>query len=254
MMRANEQPGDRRPELRRRELSDPPEAHEANRDTTARLSDLERLAGALGGAALAAYGLRLRSMRGALWALGGGALVIRSFARTTEDTRRTLVGSRGTPVDVAVTINRPRQELYDFWSRIENLPQFMTHLESVRPIDEFRSHWVAKAPGGRTVEWDAEIINEVPGKLIAWRTIGRGDVVSAGSVHFEPAGRGNETRVRVRMQYYPPAGKLGTAVAWMLGSEPSQTIREDLRRFKALMEAGEIPTIEGQPRDSPMDG
>ena len=107
---------------------------------------------------------------------------------------------------------------------------------------------MAKAPGGRTVEWDAEIINEIPDELIGWRTIGKADVVSAGSVRFtaEPGGRGTE--VRVRLQYEPPTGRIGATVAWLLGHEPSQTIREDLRRFKQLMETGEVPTTKGQPR------
>jgi uncharacterized membrane protein len=115
-------------------------------------------------------------------------------------------------------------------------------------MDYRRSHWVAKAPAGRTVQWDAEIINEIPGELIGWRTLDGADVVSAGSVRFKRAAGGRGTEVRVRLQYEPPAGKVGATVAWIMGHEPSQTIREDLRRFKQLMEAGEVPTIAGQPR------
>jgi uncharacterized membrane protein len=124
----------------------------------------------------------------------------------------------------------------------------MDHLESVTHVDERLSHWVAKAPAGRSLEWSAEIINEIPGELIAWATLAGSDVVSAGSVSFTPSPDGRETQVRVRLQYDPPAGKIGAAVAWLLGKDPSQTIREDLRRFKQLMEAGEIPTTDGQPR------
>src|SRR5207237_10075425 len=119
---------------------------------------------------------------------------------------------------------------------------FMQHLVSVRQLDHRRSHWIAKAPAGRTVEWDAEIINEIPDELIGWRTLDGADVISAGSVRFTPATGRRGTEVRVRLQYYPPGGKLGSAVAWIFGAEPSQTIQEDLRRFKRLMEAGEIPT------------
>jgi uncharacterized membrane protein len=119
---------------------------------------------------------------------------------------------------------------------------------AVRELDARRSHWTAKAPAGRTVEWDAEIIADEPNELIGWRTLDGADVISAGSVRFKPTGKENETEVHVRLQYEPPAGKIGAAVAWMLGREPSQTIREDLRGFKALMEAGEIPTTVGQPR------
>jgi uncharacterized membrane protein len=114
----------------------------------------------------------------------------------------------------------------------------MDHLVSVRQLDEDRSHWVAKAPAGQTVEWDAEIINEIPDVLIAWKTRNDADVVSAGSVNFKPAPTGG-TDVRVRLRYHPPAGKSGSAVAWMFGEEPSQTVHEDLRRFKHLMEARE---------------
>jgi uncharacterized membrane protein len=124
----------------------------------------------------------------------------------------------------------------------------MDHLVSVSQLDSRRSRWVAKAPAGRTVEWDAEIINEITGELIAWRTVEGADVVSAGSVRFTPAPGGRGTEVRVRLQYDPPAGKIGATVAWLLGHDPAATIREDLRRFKQLMEAGEVPTIEGQPR------
>jgi uncharacterized membrane protein len=124
----------------------------------------------------------------------------------------------------------------------------MTHVVAVRIVDDRRSHWVVRAPGGRTVQWDAEIINEVSNELIGWRTLHRADVVSAGSVRFTGAGVGRGTQVHVHLQYNPPAGRVGSAIGWMLGHAPSQTIREDLRRFKQLLEAGEAPTTEGQPR------
>jgi uncharacterized membrane protein len=151
-------------------------------------------------------------------------------------------------VEQAVTIQREPAELYQFWRRLDQLPRFMDHLVSVRPIDRRFSHWIAKAPAGRTVEWDAEIINDMPGELLGWRTLRGSDVVSAGSVHFKPAPGDWGTEVRVHLQYEPPAGKAGATVAWLLGYEPSQTIREDLRRFKQLMETGEVPTTAGQPR------
>jgi uncharacterized membrane protein len=124
----------------------------------------------------------------------------------------------------------------------------MDHLVSVHQMDYRRSHWMAKAPAGRTVQWDAEIINEIPGELLGWRTLDGADVASAGSVRFKRATGGRGTEVRVHLQYDPPAGKVGATVAWILGHEPSQTIHEDLRRFKQLMETGEVPTIAGQPR------
>ena len=172
------------------------------------------------------------------------------YGRRTEndDTRAHLADSRGVQVEEVVTINAAADQLHAFWRDFEQLPRFMDHLVSVTRIDERRSHWVAKAPAHRTVEWAAGMITEIPGELIAWRTLEGSDVVSAGSVRFKPAPGGRGTEVRVRLQYDPPEGKLGATVAWLLGQEPSQTIREDLRRFKQLMEAGEIPTIQGQPR------
>ena len=105
-----------------------------------------------------------------------------------------------------------------------------------------------ESAGGRTVEWDAEIINEIPNELIGWRTVDGADVVSAGSVNFKPAPGYRGTEVRVRLQYAPPAGKVGARIASLFGHEPSQTIKEDVRRFKQLIEAGEVATTEGQPR------
>jgi uncharacterized membrane protein len=229
------------------------------------VADVERWASAIGGAALTAYGikqLKERSPAGAALAAAGGALMYRgatghcpmyaaagiTTAGDRDGTREALAGPRGINVEEVLTINAPADRLFAFWRNFEQLPRFMDHLVSVRQIDERRSHWVAKAPGGRTVEWDAEIINEIPGELIGWRTLDGSDIVSAGSVRFKPGPGGRGTEVRVRLQYDPPGGKLGATFAWLFGHDPSQTIREDLRRFKQLMEAGEIPTIEGQPR------
>jgi uncharacterized membrane protein len=226
----------------------------------------ERWASAIGGAALAVYGLKQmkdeRSVPGAMLAAAGSALIVRSATGfcpvysaagiTTvhghSDTRERLGGSRGVRVEAAVTINRPAAELYAVWRRFDQLPRFMDHLVSVTCVDERGSHWVAKAPAGRTVEWDAVIINDVRDELIAWRTLEGAGVVSAGSVRFRPAPGGRGTEVRVHLQYDPPAGKAGATVAWLLGYDPSQTIHEDLRRFKQLMEAGELPATLGQPR------
>jgi len=148
----------------------------------------------------------------------------------------------------SVTINRPASELYAFWRNFENLPQFMRHLESVTVLDDKRSHWVAKGPMGKRVEWDAEIINEEMDRLIAWKSVENADVPNAGSVSFKtlPAGRG--TQVQVNLEYKPPAGLLGAAIAKLWGEEPHQQVRDDLNRFKQLMETGVIATVEGQPQ------
>ena len=148
-------------------------------------------------------------------------------------------------MEESVIINRPLSELYRFWRNFENLPTFMNHLELVAMRDEGISHWVAKGPAGMYVEWDARIINEVQNKVIGWQSLEGSTIATAGSVHFDQDSHG--TRVIVHLQYNPPGGRLGAAVAKLFGEEPNQTIREDLRRFKQLMETGEIPTTQGQP-------
>jgi uncharacterized membrane protein len=211
----------------------------------------ERWATALGGAALTAWGLthlRDRSPAGALIAAAGASLLARGLYAQGTDTREALAGPRGVNVEEAFTINRHHGELYAFWRRLDQLPRIMTHLVSVTPLDQRRSHWVARGPAGRKVEWDAEIVNDIPGELIAWRTLENAQLVSAGSVHFKTAPGGRGTEVRVRLQYEPPAGRLGATVAWLLGGDPASAIQEDLRRFKQLMEASDLPTTQGQPR------
>jgi uncharacterized membrane protein len=152
----------------------------------------------------------------------------------------------GIRVDKSVTINRPRAEVYRFWRNLENLPRFMRHLQSVTEIDNRHSHWVARAPAGRTVEWEAEVINEIENELIGWQSLEHSTVENAGSVHFDEAPGGRGTVVRIALQYNPPGGTVGAAVAKLFGEEPNQQISDDLWRFKNLMEAGEIPTTEGQ--------
>jgi uncharacterized membrane protein len=152
----------------------------------------------------------------------------------------------GVPVEKVVTVNRSAEECYTFWRNLENLPRFMRHLESVEAIDERRSHWVAKAPAGTTVEWDAEITEDRPNQMLAWRTLEGSDIPNSGTVRFEPAPPGRGTILRVSMQYDPPAGQLGAAVAKLFGEEPQQQVADDLRRFKQLLETGEIPTTVGQ--------
>jgi uncharacterized membrane protein len=149
-----------------------------------------------------------------------------------------------------VTILRPREELYRFWRDFSNLPRIMRHLQSVQTTGDGRSHWVARGPLGIPIEWDAEIITERENELIGWRSVGDSEVDTAGSVHFTSAPGDRGTEVRVVLKYDPPAGKLGSAVAWLLGKAPDQQIREDLRRFKWVMETSTVPTIEGQPHGS----
>ena len=150
-------------------------------------------------------------------------------------------------MEKSITIGKSPEEVYQFWRNLTNLSRFMDHLKSVEVIDEKTSHWVAKAPAGREVAWDAEIIVDEPNERISWRSLPDADIDNAGTVRFvaAPAGRGCE--VHVTLQYYPPAGIIGATIAKLFGEEPSIQITDDLRRLKRLMETGEIPTTEGQP-------
>jgi uncharacterized membrane protein len=140
----------------------------------------------------------------------------------------------------AITVQRPREEVYRFWHDFSNLPRFMEHLESVEVLDEGRSHWKAKAPVGSSVEWDAEIVSERDGEFIAWRSLQNADVSNRGSVRFEDAPGNRGTEVHVELEYEPPGGRLGAIVAKLFGEEPGQQVRGDLRRFKQVMELGEV--------------
>ena len=215
----------------------------------------ERLISVVAAAAVAAVGLRRKRLRplllpiaGSLFSRGvtGRCAVNRALGRNSaRGDRASPVASvrrgEGIKVEKTVVVNRPVPEVYLFWRNFENLPRFMDHLESVTVIDESRSHWVAKAPAGTRVEWDAIIHNEIEGQLIAWRSLPGADINNAGSVHFnQVAGEPGSTEVRVVLSYEPPAGKVGATVAKLLGEEPSQQVADDLRRFKQVMEAADI--------------
>ena len=147
---------------------------------------------------------------------------------------------RGVQVRQQITVRRSPQEVFSFWRNFENLPRFMAHLESVRVIDDRRSHWTAKAPAGAKVEWDAEIVEDRPNELIAWRALPQSDVPNEGSVRFVPAPGDQGTEIHVELRYEPPGGKLGAIVAKLFGEEPSQQVKGDLRRFKQVIELGEV--------------
>jgi uncharacterized membrane protein len=217
------------------------------------ISEIEKWLSIAAGTGLALYGLSRRNRSGWMMTALGGMLLQRgatahchvyeafgvNTAGTGDDTRRALGGSAGVHVEESITINRSIEELYRFWRNLENLPQFMSHLHSVERITDTLSRWRARGPGGTVVEWNAEIINEVPNKVIGWRSIEGSDVVSAGSVNFEEAGPGRGTHVRVRLQYSPPGGKVGAAVAKLFGRDAATEIREDLQRFKQLVETAD---------------
>ena len=220
----------------------------------ANVHPIERVVSVLGGAALIAYGVTKRKpVPLALAGLGAGLIgrgatgrcpmysaLGTGTAKETTSPSASVPHDQGIKVEHTVTINKTPAELFHFWRSFDNLPKFMDHLESVTIQDDTHSHWVVKAPAGRTVEWDAEIINEVHHELIAWKSLEGADVDNAGSVHFNPSPTGG-TEVRVVLEYRPPAGKIGAAVASLFGENPQQ-IESDLRKFKSVMEAGEVPT------------
>jgi uncharacterized membrane protein len=151
----------------------------------------------------------------------------------------------GIQVRKSISINSSPEELYRFWHNFENLPRFMNHLESVRETGEGRSHWVAKAPAGTTVEWDAEIVEERDGEYISWRSLEGADVDNYGSVRFTRAPGGRGTIVTVELEYNPPGGVIGSGIAKLFGEEPEQQVYDDLRCFKQVIETGEVVISEG---------
>lgn len=240
---------------------------------TSNVNGVERLLSLAAGGALAAYALRRKDWGALAAGVAGGLLMERGVtghcmvydamgltsrgddghgAALPHHDEGTVTRQRGGAATVdakkakrviqTFTIyGRTPGELYAYWRRLENLPRIFRHLEAVTERDERHSHWVAKAPAGQQVEWDAEIINDVPGEIIAWRATRDARVPNAGSVNFREAPGGRGAEIKVNLEYEPPLGKLGVAVAKMFGEEPSVQVREDLRRYKQLMEAGEIP-------------
>jgi len=210
------------------------------------VSNPERWISVIGGIALAAYGLARRSIPGVLLAgIGGilawrgatgrcplyGALGISTADEKDEDRNVSVSYGRGIRVEESVTVNSSPEELYHFWRNFENLPRIMSHLQSVKVLDDKRSHWVAKGPIGTDAEWDAEIINEIPNELIGWRSVDGANVHNAGSVHFTRSGGNRGTDVKVVLRYDPPAGALGAAIAKLFGEDPARQVQEDLRAF-----------------------
>jgi uncharacterized membrane protein len=228
------------------------------------VSNPERWVSVVAGATIAGYGLARRSISGlALAGLGGallwrggtghchvyGAFGISTHRDDEEESHVSVPYGRGIRVEKSVTVASAPDQLYPFWHNFENLPRFMRHLQSVKVQDATRSHWVVKGPAGIDAEWDAEIINDVPNELIGWRSVDGSNVDNAGSVHFTPTAHGTE--VKVVLRYDPPGGAIGAAFAKLFGEDPDHQVQEDLRRFKMLVETGELATVEGQPSGAP---
>jgi uncharacterized membrane protein len=223
------------------------------------VGDVERKVSLASGAALALLGFAKRDLPGLLIAALGGGLLYRGatghchtyelLGIDTADEESKEAAGHGFQVVHSTNINKSPEELYAYWRKLDNLPNIMSHLESVEMLDDRRSHWTASAPNivGGSVEWEAEITEDVPNERIAWQSLPDSDVASRGAVEFRklPGDRG--TAVRVEMEYLPPAGTLGKLIAKLFGEAPDQQIREDLRIFKRIMEVGEAITTDGQP-------
>ncbi|WP_435007777.1 SRPBCC family protein [Tundrisphaera lichenicola] len=223
------------------------------------VGNVERWASAIGGTLLMTHGLKRGSFGGLALAILGGSLVYRGLGGhcpayellqiDTSDKHRAEDQEhpfQGRLIKHSTTIEGPAEDLYRFWREQTNAPRFMSNVESVTMTGEKTSHWVAKGPMGRDFAWDSEIINEEPGRLFAWKSLPGSDLNHAGTVRFEPATGGRGTVVTLEISYEPPAGTLGVVVAKLLGEDPDGQTRENLRRFKQLMETGVIATVEGQ--------
>jgi uncharacterized membrane protein len=234
---------------------------EERADGAGNIGDGQRLASAIAGAGLFFEGWRRRSLVGGVLAVAGVSLLYRAASgycpalsamgidmRGNQDTnrlgRRKVPSEQATKITRSIEINRPPNELYRFWRTLDNLPRIMSHLQSVQVITDRFSHWVVKTMAGLpSIEWDAEIINDVEGERIGWRSLNDADIDHAGSVEFQPiGGDGRRTRLTVTMQYAPIGGRLGTAVAKLIGEDPELMIANDLQRFKESMEAGKPVT------------
>ena len=222
------------------------------------VNETERWASVIGGGTLVAFGLAKRDWTGmGLAAFGGGLLwrgatghcdlyqalginTVRPGNAKGTGRNVSVPYELGIRVDETIRVNKPAAELYRFWRRLENLPRFMDHLEAVNIIDDRKSHWIAIGPAGFRVEWHAEIINDLENRIIGWRSLEGSEVDNAGSVSFHALASGNSTDVKVSLQYNPPAGELGAAVAKLFGQDPRKQVRNDLKCFKQLMEQGSM--------------
>jgi uncharacterized membrane protein len=241
----------RRPSLRQTSRPTPP----------VNVGDKERLLSFLGGSALGLYGLSRFSLSGLALAAVGGSLIYRGMSghcslyqaldvstATPRGPATSVRAGHGVKVEERTIIGRDAATLWRFWRKLENLGRFMQHLEHVEEHDEKRSRWVARGPLGYPLTWEAEIINERENELIAWRSVDDSEMDTAGSVHFHELPHGRGTEVRVVFKYDTHAAQLAEPLVRIMGESPQRQLREDLRRFKQIMESGEAATTEGQPR------
>jgi uncharacterized membrane protein len=224
-------------------------------------------AGSVGlGVFLATLGMKRGGWAAAVGAISGGALVYRGLsghchvygalgrntatrkelgmARMEKGASASIAIDRGIKLDQRILVRRRPEDVYAFFRDLHNLPRVMSHVEAVEVSSSALSHWKVRGPAGSHVEWDAEIINDRPGELLAWRSREGADVPNAGSVHFTPREGGLATEVRVQLKYDPPAGPLGAAIARLFGESPEVQMKDDLARLKRELEvsprAGEV--------------
>ncbi len=157
----------------------------------------------------------------------------------SEKPKPAVPGNEGIKFEENVVIDKPARELYDYWREFSNLPQFMSVLHSVEILEGGVTRWRVDGPLGMNIKWDAEVINDHPGELIAWKTLAGAQVQSAGSVRFNPISN-SQTEVRMTAEYLPPGGEVGMVLAALLLDDPEQRVRDDLIRFKQLMETGSV--------------
>lgn len=184
------------------------------------------------------YGLSRRSKSGTVLATAGGVLVFKAA--------KSQLSSDRSSAKATFLVNSSSQKAYDLWRNFENLPHFMSHLKSVRALDGQRSEWVAFGPMDREVRWTAEITEDRQNERISWRALPGSEIENSGFVEFRPDPQNRGTFVTAQVQYGLPGGPVSVGLATMLGKHPEFVVREDVRRFKALVEAGETPTTVGQ--------
>ncbi|WP_162601776.1 SRPBCC family protein [Occallatibacter savannae] len=190
----------------------------------------------LGAAALVAYGLTRRSKTGTALAAAGGLLAYKAArGQSTESSTHAVF-----------LLNASPEQAYKLWRNFKGLPRFMAHLKSVRELDSRRSEWIALGPGQREIRWHAEITDDTPNQRIAWRSLPNSDVYTSGSVEFRSDPQGRGTFVSANVRYGIPGGSVTSGLAALFGKNPEFVVREDLRRFKQLLETGEVPTTRGQ--------
>jgi uncharacterized membrane protein len=222
------------------------------------IGEVERVLSVGAGVGMALCGLTSGKARGLLATLLGGGLIYRGLTGhcafyeamgidTAERKPTTAVPAhQGCKIERTITVRRSAHELYDFWRYIGNFPKVMRHLKSVEPREGSRTHWIAHGLA-KDLQWDAEILNRRDDGLIAWRSLPGGDVETAGSIRFKPLGDDRGTKVTVSLKYNPPGGKIAARIANWLGAGLDEEVAEDLRRFKRVMESGDVPAPDGQP-------